>query len=296
MIAPDLADKMIPNLTADTAFDRPAFNQLVQAFLGLRDSSGGPTFETLPWKMGDSVGSFLVVKQPEADAVLAVLRGQAPIPTTTTAAARGRRLRLRRHDGAEREGVRRAGAGAQRLRGAERGGEHLAGPRGEGFRARRRGERPPRHHRPRPRSGTPRPTSPRPSCSPPTCPTPSWCRTPRSPAPTSCWPWARASAGSAAVRRPPRARRRPLRPHCRPKLPVSSRGAPTRCPPHHQHPPSSRWNGFMGRFVISLALGERVRGRRGRGGEPRHQRPGQEHPAGGRAEGRAARRPVAPTT
>jgi LCP family protein required for cell wall assembly len=86
MIAPDLADKMIPNLTADTAFDRPAFNQLVQAFLGLRDSSGGgPTFETLPWKMGDSVGSFLVVKQPDADAVLAVLRGTAPIPTTTTA-------------------------------------------------------------------------------------------------------------------------------------------------------------------------------------------------------------------
>jgi LCP family protein required for cell wall assembly len=86
-IAPDLADKMIPNLTADTAFDRPAFNQLVQAFLGLRDStSGGPTFQTLPWTMGDSVGSFLVVKQPEADAVLAVLRGTAPIPTTTTAA------------------------------------------------------------------------------------------------------------------------------------------------------------------------------------------------------------------
>jgi LytR cell envelope-related transcriptional attenuator len=85
MITPDLADKMIPNLTADTAFDRPAFNQLVQAFLGLSNSSGGPTFETLPWKMGDSVGSFLVVKQPDADAVLAVLRGTAPIPTTTTA-------------------------------------------------------------------------------------------------------------------------------------------------------------------------------------------------------------------
>ena len=73
------------NLTADTAFDRPAFNQLVQAFLGLSGSSGGPTFETLPWKMGDSVGSFLVVKQPDAEAVLAVLRGTAPIPTTTTA-------------------------------------------------------------------------------------------------------------------------------------------------------------------------------------------------------------------
>ncbi len=35
--------------------------------------------------MGDSAGSFLVEKQPEADAVLAVLRGEAPIPTTTTA-------------------------------------------------------------------------------------------------------------------------------------------------------------------------------------------------------------------
>jgi LCP family protein required for cell wall assembly len=85
MIAPDLADKMIPNLTADTGFDRPAFNQLVRAFLGLSEGSGGPTFETLPWVRGDSAGSFLKVKEPEADAVLAVLRGQAPIPTTTTA-------------------------------------------------------------------------------------------------------------------------------------------------------------------------------------------------------------------
>jgi LCP family protein required for cell wall assembly len=84
-IAPDLADKMIPNLTADTGFDRDAFNQLVRAFLGLSDDSGGPTFATLPWERGDSSGSFLKVKEPEADAVLAVLRGQAPIPTTTTA-------------------------------------------------------------------------------------------------------------------------------------------------------------------------------------------------------------------
>ena len=86
MLAPDLADKMIPNLTADTGFDRAAFNQLVRAFLGLSEGNGGPTFETLPWERGDSSGSFLKVKQPEADAVLAVLRGQAPIPTTTTAA------------------------------------------------------------------------------------------------------------------------------------------------------------------------------------------------------------------
>ena len=86
-IAPDLADKMIPNLTTDSSFDRAAFNQLVQAFIGLSGTDGGPTFETLPWERGNAAGSYLVVKEPEADAVLAVLRGQAPIPTTTTAPA-----------------------------------------------------------------------------------------------------------------------------------------------------------------------------------------------------------------
>ncbi|HEY3671973.1 MAG TPA: LCP family protein [Acidimicrobiia bacterium] len=84
-LAPGLADKVIPNLTVDTGFDRPAFNQFVQAFMGLSGGSGGPTFETLPWERGNSAGSFLTVKEPEADAVLAVLKGQAPIPTTTTA-------------------------------------------------------------------------------------------------------------------------------------------------------------------------------------------------------------------
>ncbi len=85
-IAPDLADQLIPNLTADQAFDRDSFNELVRAFMGLSDgTNGGPIFETLPWDMGDSAGSYLVEKQPEADAVLAVLRGEAPIPTTTTA-------------------------------------------------------------------------------------------------------------------------------------------------------------------------------------------------------------------
>jgi LCP family protein required for cell wall assembly len=85
-IAPGLADNLIPNLTADQAFDRSAFNELVRSFMGLSEGTdGGPIFETLPWKMGDSVGSYLLEKQPEADAVLAVLRGEAPIPTTTTA-------------------------------------------------------------------------------------------------------------------------------------------------------------------------------------------------------------------
>jgi LCP family protein required for cell wall assembly len=92
LIARDLADKMIPNLTADTDFDRAAFNQLVQAFVGLSGGSGGsggPTFETLPWEMGNASGSFLLVKQPEADAMLAILRGDAPIPAPTTAPATG---------------------------------------------------------------------------------------------------------------------------------------------------------------------------------------------------------------
>jgi LCP family protein required for cell wall assembly len=85
-IAPGLADNLIPNLTADQSFDRGSFNELVRAFMGLSDGTdGGPTFETLPWEMGDSAGSYLVEKQPEAEAVLAVLRGEAPIPTTTTA-------------------------------------------------------------------------------------------------------------------------------------------------------------------------------------------------------------------
>ncbi len=47
----------------------------------------GPIFETLPWTAATRSGQdVLVEKQPEADAVLAVLRGEAPIPTATTAA------------------------------------------------------------------------------------------------------------------------------------------------------------------------------------------------------------------
>lgn len=89
-IAPDLADHLIPQLTADQSFDRDSFNELVRAFMGLSEDDGsGPIFETLPWKMGDKVGSYLLEKQPEADAVLAVLRGEAPIPTTTTAPPAG---------------------------------------------------------------------------------------------------------------------------------------------------------------------------------------------------------------
>jgi LCP family protein required for cell wall assembly len=87
-IAPDLADRLIPNLTADQSFDRDAFNELVRSFMGLSDGTdNGPIFETLPWDRATRSGQdVLVTKQPEADAVLAVLRGEVPIPTTTTAA------------------------------------------------------------------------------------------------------------------------------------------------------------------------------------------------------------------
>ncbi len=93
LLAPGLADKMIPNLKADPGFNRAAFNQLVEAFIGLSSgTSGGPTFTTLPWDGPASRGggqSVLLVKQPEADAVLAVLRGEAPIPTPTTTTVAG---------------------------------------------------------------------------------------------------------------------------------------------------------------------------------------------------------------
>ena len=51
-LAPDLADKVIPNLTVDTGFDRPAFNQLVQAFMGL--SGGSRRSDVRDASLGDA--------------------------------------------------------------------------------------------------------------------------------------------------------------------------------------------------------------------------------------------------
>ena len=91
LLAPDVVDGIIPNLKADRGFDRAALDQLVRAFMGLSvGHEGGLTFQTLPWdgpnrRDGQDV---LLVKHPDADAVLAVLRGQAPpTPTTSTVAA-----------------------------------------------------------------------------------------------------------------------------------------------------------------------------------------------------------------
>ncbi len=87
LLAPDIVNGIIPNLKADRGFDRAALDALVRAFMGLSvGNEGGLTFQTLPWdgpnrRSGQDV---LLVKYPEADAVLAVLRGQAVAPTPTT--------------------------------------------------------------------------------------------------------------------------------------------------------------------------------------------------------------------
>jgi LCP family protein required for cell wall assembly len=92
-IAPGLADEVIPKLAVDDSFDRTSFNELVKAFLGLADGNGGLTFTTLPWdgpatRDGQSV---LLVKQPDADAVFSILKGETAPPTATpsTQAATG---------------------------------------------------------------------------------------------------------------------------------------------------------------------------------------------------------------
>jgi LCP family protein required for cell wall assembly len=91
LIAPDIVDALMPNLHADDSFNRSALNELVRAFMGLASGGAGLDFETFPWyDPGKPVGgqSVVLVKQPEADAVLARLRGDvvvAPEPTTTAA-------------------------------------------------------------------------------------------------------------------------------------------------------------------------------------------------------------------
>jgi LCP family protein required for cell wall assembly len=90
LIAPDIVDALMPNLHADTAFNRSALNELVRAFMGLTSGDGaGLQFETLPWDGPTTRGgqSVVVAKQPEADAVLAQLRGEAPPPAPSTTLA-----------------------------------------------------------------------------------------------------------------------------------------------------------------------------------------------------------------
>ena len=82
MSAPDLADKVIPDLTADKTFDRTAFNTLARAFLD-SGNGAGLAFDTLPWKNAGN-NSDLLVDPARAQVVLDRLRGTAPIPAATT--------------------------------------------------------------------------------------------------------------------------------------------------------------------------------------------------------------------
>jgi polyisoprenyl-teichoic acid--peptidoglycan teichoic acid transferase len=85
-LAPDLVDGVIPELTADRGFDRSAANELVRTFMAVRDNGDAIQFDTLPWTGGTAGGQqVLFVKTPDADAVLAVLRGDQPIPAPTAA-------------------------------------------------------------------------------------------------------------------------------------------------------------------------------------------------------------------
>lgn len=93
-IAPDIVNALMPNLHADVAFDRSALNDLVRAFKGLASGGPGIEFETLPWDGPTTRDrqSVLLVKQPDADAVFARLRGEAvaaPAPSTTTTITAG---------------------------------------------------------------------------------------------------------------------------------------------------------------------------------------------------------------
>jgi LCP family protein required for cell wall assembly len=85
--APDLADKVVPDLVLDRGFDRTALNQLARSLLDLRNGEG-LTFDTLPWSGGRANGQdVLFVDQGPAKAVLDRLKGVAPLPTADSSGA-----------------------------------------------------------------------------------------------------------------------------------------------------------------------------------------------------------------
>ncbi|HEX5585703.1 MAG TPA: LCP family protein [Acidimicrobiia bacterium] len=91
-IAPDLADQVLPNLTADAGFDRAAFDELARALLGLRGGDSGVEFATLPTEGAVRGGGqqVLLLDKAAADPMLERLRGNVVVaPTPDTAAADG---------------------------------------------------------------------------------------------------------------------------------------------------------------------------------------------------------------
>jgi hypothetical protein len=83
LLAFDVRDGVVPTLTADPGFDRAAFDQLARSFLAESKKPDALQFDTLPWTDGarQAGQQVLYVKKPDADVVLARLRGDAPIPT-----------------------------------------------------------------------------------------------------------------------------------------------------------------------------------------------------------------------
>jgi LCP family protein required for cell wall assembly len=97
LLAFDVRDGVIPTLTADQGFDRAAFDELARAFQAVSENPDALVFETLPWTDGarQAGQQVLYVKKPDADLVLARLRGESPLPAAaavdgaTTSAGNG---------------------------------------------------------------------------------------------------------------------------------------------------------------------------------------------------------------
>ena len=162
-IAPDLADHLIPNLTADQSFDRECVQRAgprVHGALREHRRRDRPS-TTLPWERAHTERPGRARREAargRRDARHPPGRGADP-HHHDRAARRERRGR----ECACGPSVRRAGRGAQRLRRAERRRQHRAGAPGEGVRERRRREQPRRARRHQRDPLRRRPTWPRPS-------------------------------------------------------------------------------------------------------------------------------------
>jgi polyisoprenyl-teichoic acid--peptidoglycan teichoic acid transferase len=127
-LAPDLADQVLPNLTADAGFDRAAFDELARALLGLRGGGSGVEFATLPTEraiLGSDRQDAQRTIDAEAEPMLERLRGNvvvdpAPDPTdedgsatTTPAGPRLSEVRVSVRNGSGKTGA--AGNALQEL-------------------------------------------------------------------------------------------------------------------------------------------------------------------------------------
>ncbi len=99
-LAPEVVDRVLPNLRVDASFDRRALNDFVRAFLGLTGvgSGGSLEFVTFPWTVGRAAGQdVLFPEEPAAGEVLSHLRSfeNRDAVVTTTAPPRKRDITVR---------------------------------------------------------------------------------------------------------------------------------------------------------------------------------------------------------